>query len=224
MIAAATAARARSATVTTWITTPPTPPRSSSISTCATPSTSAIRPAAARRRAMSRATASPGPRRQAGADRRRAADHGEDAGQSRRPADRGVRRLAQAARRQPRAVLPRSRERPVLRLQPAGREAVAGRHPQLVAPGHDGRRQGALRRHQGLLGDRLHRGSEDHRRADARHARRRRPDRADRRLRAALGEAAQEQHAQGLREASRTACARPMPTSSTPTCWPSSTA
>ena len=38
-----------------------------------------------------------GPRRQAGADRRRAADHGEDAGQSRRPADRGVRRLAQGS-------------------------------------------------------------------------------------------------------------------------------
>ena len=38
-----------------------------------------------------------GPRRQAGAHRRRAADHGEDAGQSGRPADRGVRRLAQGS-------------------------------------------------------------------------------------------------------------------------------
>ena len=65
-----------------------------------------------------------GPCRQAGAHRRRAADHGEDTGQSRRIAHRGVRRLPQAARRQPRAVLPRFRQRSLLRLQPAGREGV----------------------------------------------------------------------------------------------------
>ena len=41
--------------------------------------------------------------------RRRAAAHGEDAGQSGRPADRGVRRLAQDTRRQPGAVLSRFR-------------------------------------------------------------------------------------------------------------------
>ena len=122
MTGAAMADRARSAMVTTWTTTPPTPPRWSSISTCGTPSISATRPAAARRRATSPGTASAGPRRQAGADRRRAADHGEDGGQSRRPADRGIRRPAPAARRQPRAVLSRSRERSLLRLQPAGRE------------------------------------------------------------------------------------------------------
>ena len=63
-----------------------------------------------------------------------------------------------------------------------------------------GERQGALRRHQGLLGNGLHRRPEDHRRADAGHARRRRPDRADRRLRAAVGEASQEGHAEDLRE------------------------
>ena len=33
---------------------------------------------------------------------------------------------------------------PFLWLQPAGRETLGGRHPELVAPGHDGRRQGAL--------------------------------------------------------------------------------
>ena len=44
-------------TATTWTTTPPTSPLSSSISTCATPSTSAIPPAAARSPAMSPATA-----------------------------------------------------------------------------------------------------------------------------------------------------------------------
>ena len=33
-------------------------------------------------------------------------------------------------------------------------------HRELVATGHDGRRQGPIRRHRGLLGDRLHRGPE----------------------------------------------------------------
>ena len=90
----------------------------------------------------------------------------------RRPADRGLRRLPRGARRQPRAVLHRRADRPVLRLQPAGREGLAGRHRQLVAAGHDGRRQGALRLHQGLLRDGLHRGPQGDRRAGARHARR----------------------------------------------------
>src|SRR5580704_9062760 len=45
----------------------------------------------------------------------------------------------------------------VLRLQPAGRETLGGGHPELVAPGHDGRCQGALRRHRGLFPDRFHR-------------------------------------------------------------------
>ena len=57
MTAAVMAGRARSAMVTTWTTTLRTPPPSWSISVCAMPSTSAIRPAAAKRRAMSRATA-----------------------------------------------------------------------------------------------------------------------------------------------------------------------
>ena len=51
-----------------------------------------------------------------------------------------------------------------------GAQPSQGRHPELVAPGHDGRRQGAVRRHQGVLGDRLHRGPEVHHRAHARHA------------------------------------------------------
>ena len=67
-----------------------------------------------------------GPRRESRADRRRAAAHGEDRRQSGRPADRGVRRPAPAARRQPRPVLSRSRRRPLLRLQPPGREGLAG--------------------------------------------------------------------------------------------------
>ena len=44
-----------------------------------------------------------------------------------------------------------------------GVKPLPGVISELVAPGHDGWRQGALRRHQGVLGDRLHRGpQEDH--------------------------------------------------------------
>ena len=118
-----------------------------------------------------------------GADGRRAADHAEDRGQPRRPADGGLRRLPQGLPRRPLAVLPRRRQRPVLRLQPPGREGLAGPDPVLVVAGHDVRPQERLRLHQGLLGDRLHRGPEEVRRADADHPRRRRPDRADRRAR-----------------------------------------
>ena len=71
---------------------------------------------------------------------------------------------------------------------------------ELVAPGHDGRRQGPLRRHRRVLADRLHRGPEEDHRAGAGHARRRRPGRPVRRLRAAVGEAA-----------CRTARSRPTP-------------
>ena len=41
-------------------------------------------------------------------------------------------------------VLPRCAGRTVLRLQPSRREGLGGRRRQLVAPGDDGRRQGAL--------------------------------------------------------------------------------
>ena len=57
----------------------------------------------------------------------------------------------------------RSADRTLLRLQPAGRKTIPRRHPELVAPGHDGRRQGPLRWHRRLLPDRLHRRpQEDH--------------------------------------------------------------
>ena len=91
-------------------------------------------------------------------------------------------------------------ERSLLRLQPAGREANARRHPELVAAGHDGQRQGA---YDGIKAFSETDFTEDlkmHQRADARHARRRRPDRADRQLGAALGKAAKEGDPQGLQE------------------------
>ena len=50
----------------------------------------------------------------------------------------------QAARRQPRQILSRPAGGAVLRLQSSGRDRDRRRHRQLVAAGHDGRRQGAL--------------------------------------------------------------------------------
>ena len=86
----------------------------------------------------------------------------------------------------------------VLWLQPAGRQAVRSRHPELVAPGHDGRRQGALRRHRRLLADRLHRGSEEDHGARPGHAWRRRSDRPLCRFRAIVGQAFEERDAEDL--------------------------
>ena len=100
----------------------------------------------------------------------------------------------------------------LLRLQPARRGAVGGDHRELVAPGHDGRRQGPLRRHRRLLPDRLHRGPQEDHGAGPGDARRRRPDRALRRLRTAVREARAERDAEDLRRDSRTACRPRRPT------------
>ena len=58
--------------------------------------------------------------------------------------------------------------------------------------GPDGRHAGCLFLHQGVLGNGPDRGSQEDRRADPDHARRRRPDRTDCRFRHALGQADQE--------------------------------
>src|SRR5262249_3135275 len=47
--------------------------------------------------------------------------------------------------------------RAFLWLQPTRREGLRGDHPELVASGHDGRREGTLRWHRCLLTNRLHR-------------------------------------------------------------------
>ena len=112
-----------------------------------------------------------------GDDQRRAAADGEDAGQSAGSSEGGFRRPAGAARRQPVAVLLRFASRAFLRLQPAGREDRRACGLELVAAGHDGRGQGALRRHRRLLADRLHRGLEEDQCAGAGHAQRGRSDR-----------------------------------------------
>ena len=69
----------------------------------------------------------------------------------------------------------------------------------VLAAVHAGRAQERVRLHQGVLGDRLHRGPEEVRRADADPPRRRRPDRADRRLSAGFGEAGEGREAGGVR-------------------------
>src|SRR5439155_4896804 len=97
------------------------------------------------------------------ADQRGAAADGEDGEKSWRAAQRSVRWIAGAARGQSLAILSRPAGGTILWLQPAGRESLGGDHPELVASGHDGRRQGALRWHRRLLPDRLHRRpKEDH--------------------------------------------------------------
>ena len=80
-------------------------------------------------------------RGQGGAGRRRPAADAEDGGQSRRPADRGVRRHPRRLHRRPLAALQGSRQRPVLRLQPAGRQGLAGHDRLVLAAGDAGRPQ-----------------------------------------------------------------------------------
>jgi len=84
-----------------------------------------------------------------------------DDGQSDRSAQGGVRRTAGATGRQPSSVLLRCARWTVLWLQPARCETLSGSDLELVAPGHDGRHQGALRRHRRVLPDRLHRRPEE---------------------------------------------------------------
>ena len=126
--AAATAGPARSPTGTTWTTTPPMPPRWSSTSTCATPSTSATRPAAARSPATSPATASGRVAKAVLISAVPPLMLKTDANPGGLPIEvfdgfRAGHRL------QPGPVLPRRRLRPVLRLQPPGREGLRGHHP-----------------------------------------------------------------------------------------------
>ena len=100
----------------------------------------------------------------------------QDRRQSRRPADRGVRRPACRPREGPLAVL-QGPGRAVLRRQPAGCEGLPGHPRSVLALEHAVRPQERLRKHQGLLRDRLHRGPQEVRCPDPGPARRGRPDR-----------------------------------------------
>ena len=164
-------------------------------------------------------------RGQGGDPQRGAAADAEDAGQPGRAAQGGVRRAAGAAGGQPRrssiATCPKGRSTGSTGQAPSASEAII---PNWWRQGMMG---GAKAHYDGVVAfsaDRLHRGSEDDRGAGAGHARRRRSDRALRRLGAAVGQALEERHARRPTRASRTACRRRRPRPSTPTCWHSSRA
>ena len=108
----------------------------------------------------------------------------------------------------------------VLRLQPAGREGLARPARLVLAPGNAWPASRPRRLHQGVLRDRLHRGPQEVRRADADHPRRRRPDRADRRLGHAPSKLVRRRNSRSTL-ARRTGCARLTRTRSTPICSPS---
>ena len=113
----------------------------------------------------------PGTCGEGGIDRRGAADHGQECNQPRRLADRGIRQLPRRLGGQPRAILPRCSVGALLRLQQVRRQGFGGRYRQLVAPGHDGGRQGALRLHRGILRDGFYRRPAGDRAADTGDAR-----------------------------------------------------
>ena len=99
--------------------------------------------------------------------------------------------------RRPLAVLQRS-QLPFYGSNRPGAKVSQGRARLVLAAGNDGRLQGRRRLHQSVFRDRLHRRSEEVRRADADPARRRRPDRADRRLGHALIQDRQGRDAESL--------------------------
>ena len=87
--------------------------------------------------------------------------------------------------RRPLPALPRPRRRPVLRAQPQPRRRP-GLPRRVLAAGHGLRAPRRVRVHRGVLGHRLPPRPGQGRRADARHPRRRRPDRPVRGRRQAL--------------------------------------
>ena len=94
-------------------------------------------------------------------DQRGAAAHGADRGQPGRLAEERVRRPAGPAGRQPSEFYRDVAAGPFYGFNRPGAKPSEGDHPELVAPGHDGRREGALRRHRRVLADRFHRGPEE---------------------------------------------------------------
>src|ERR1035437_7254088 len=76
---------------------------------------------------------------QSSADPRSPAADAENCGQSRRPANEGLRRYPRRLRCRPFAVLQEPRKRAVLWLQPAGREDLTGYDRLVLGPGYAGR-------------------------------------------------------------------------------------
>ena len=137
---------------------------------------------------------------QGGADQLGAAAHGPDRRQPRRAAQERVRRPPGPARRQPLRVLPGPAVRPVLRVQPAR----ASKPSEAIIENwwRQGMMGGAKAHYDGIVAFSQTDFTEDLKKITvpgAGDARRRRPDRPLRRLRAAVGRARPERDAQDLR-------------------------
>ena len=158
--------------------------------------------------------------RQSGPHRRRAADHAEIRDQSGGPTDGGLRQHAERSDEGPLAILQGPGDT-VLRRQQAGGEGLPGHAGSVLALEHAGRPQERLRKHQGLLRDRFHRGPQEVRCPDPGHAWRGRPDRS----RQGLGRRSRPGSSKARRKstilARRTASRPRIRIRSTLTCWPS---
>jgi len=131
----------------------------------------------------------------------------KDRRQPRRPAHRRVRPDPRRCAGRPLAVLPGPVDA-FLRLQPTGRQGVAGRARFVLAAGMMAGFPASYFCIKGILGNGTSRGLEADRRADADPAWRRRPDRADRRLGAAVGPSSSAVRRSKSTRARRTGCAR----------------
>ena len=141
-------------------------------------------------------------------------------GQSRGPADRGVRRPARGPGQGSVAVL-QGPGHAVLRRQQAGRQGLAGRAGSVLAVEHAVRPQERLREHQGLLRDRLHRGPQEVRRARPWSCTARTTRSFPSRTRRGNRPSSSRARRRSTIRARRTASRPPIRISSTPTCWPS---
>ena len=137
-------------------------------------------------------------RREGGADRRGAAADAEDGGQPGRPADGGVRRDPRRVSCADRSQFFKDLSAPFYGANRPGAKVSQGLRDSFWLQGMQAGFEGVYRLHQGVLRDRLHRRPEEVRRADADPARRRRPDRADRRFRDAVVEIDQRRASRGL--------------------------
>ena len=139
------------------------------------------------------------PRREGGADQRGAAGHGEIRQESRWSAPARCFDGFRAALAGNRAQFYREfASGPFYGFNRPGAKVLQGVIDNWWRQAMMGGIKRALRLHQGVLGNRFHGGPEEDRRADVLDARGRRPDRADRRLRAAVDQAAEERDAEGL--------------------------
>ena len=161
-------------------------------------------------------------RRQGGADRRDPAADAEDAGQSRRHCRSRSSTSSAPASLADRSQFLKDLSLPFYGYNRPGAKVSEGVRDSFWLQGMMAGFPASLLLHQGVLRDRPDRGPEEVRRADADPARRRRPDRADRRLGACSRPSSSRTRRSRSTRAPRTACARRTRTRSTRTCSRSS--